>query len=246
MDDYEYETDVYDMEFEEGVEDDELYGMEFEGEVDEDDPFEEMSLDGEGVIDDVLDGLMDESVEDSEESYEDLFGRRRRRRAAKKRRQKLQRDRARGKAAARARAKASKARQRGRAALMRQIGKNTKSIAAVDKRLSLTTPHVKSNRAAIKGLNRSNAMQTRLIAKNRKTIKLDGAIDLARSVSFTPDAKGTIGVDVDVAAILKGLVKNDVLGKGRGFLASPAGVGAMAFIGQNYQQILGAIGTNTK
>lgn len=239
MDDYDYDYDIDELDvddaFDEDYDDDE---MSFDAVTDDyDDDFDD---DDDDDIDSVLDGLMAEDSADAGEAYEDFFGRRRRKRKA--RRRKLARARAQAKRKAKARAAAAKAQRNRSSALARQVSKNRKSIAAVDRRLSTTIPQVKANRAATKRNSRVNTLQSRQIARNRKTLKIDGAIDFARSVGLSADPNGAIGVEIDVPSFVQGLVKNDVLGKGKGFLSSPTGLAALAFIGANYQPILNAIG----
>ncbi|MEN7341447.1 MAG: hypothetical protein AAAFM81_00835 [Pseudomonadota bacterium] len=249
MDDFDHDFESDDIEMEEGISDyvddgdDDLEYEPYEmtGDDDLEDP--EESID----IDDTLYSMMDESTGENGE-YPELVGygiaklierRKKKKRAEKRRRELMKRQVKRAKTASKVRKGTLSAINRQLKANSRGIRTNTNSLRRVNKSLISTSRRVSGLSSSVSKAHAVNRVQSKRLAKNTKILKIDGALDLARGVTLTRTDNG-IDVDVDFTSLIQGAVKNEWIGKGKGFISSPTGLGALGFLAQNYQAILPA------
>ncbi len=131
------------------------------------------------------------------------------------------------------------------AAIRRQVSKNTaRSVAnsrtnrGFKRALSVNSKRITKVDAAAARANTVNKLQARQIRRARKVQRIDGALDFARSISLERTDNG-LDISLDLLSALQGAVKQEWLGKGRGFLANPGTLGALGFLVNNLGEFVG-------
>ncbi|BFM10678.1 hypothetical protein R50072_08310 [Simiduia litorea] len=189
------------------------------------DDYDDFEDDNEDALDELYEALMDanegeELDEDAEDYDERLFGKRRRRRARRPTRPMVNfipRPKSKKKAGCCINPKVSQA----LVALKRKDIVHDRKIRDVDAR-------------SRKNL-RVNHLQTKGIGKLNKQMSLDGALEFADSITMTDN-----GMEINLASILKGLIKTGMLGDTKGALGNPAVIGGIGLL-LNNPGILGGI-----
>ncbi|MEW5250048.1 hypothetical protein [Microbulbifer discodermiae] len=171
-------------------------------------------MDEEEELDDIFEALMEDDDEDFDDDEDDDFSERRRRRRRRRSRKKGYRTDPRVK--------------RDLVALKRKNRHQDKLIYQ-NRRRSL------QNRKRSLANARVNRVQNKRLGQLHRQQKLDGALEIARSISAADN-----GLDIDLVQLFQGAVKSGMFGDLSGALGNPALMGGIALL-LNNRQLLGGL-----